>query len=610
MYLGATRFDETGWRPASESMVTQTMADLGYRKDWVDAGVSVTYADTSLNGNGPAPIELLAVDRAAVFTFPDTTTNRLVFTQGRFNVVASPTWSLQLTSYYRDLDRRTLNGDEAAFDVCDDDVLPPGAPSTTLCTGGRHDDDDILAGTVTLNEDQGTAGKAGAVAVGDPLVDVETLRFITTDDVAGDAAFNRTTTLARGYGVAGQATTTTPLGDLDNVLVVGAAVDLADVDFTFNSEVGTLTVERSVTGSGLFAGIFGQTPDDLFNTAIDIDNRTFGVYFSDTLSLTAHAHLTVSGRYNDARIGILDRLGASLNGTHTFSRFNSAIGLVVQATDAVSVFGRYAESSRAPTAAELTCADPEEPCRVPNAFISDPPLEQAVARSVEAGARGRSTSARWGHVEWSATVYRTKIADDILFVASPELRGTGFFQNAGDTLRRGIDAELSGRILRTDWFASYGLVHATFESPLTLPSNRVVNDAATEQGAIAVEPGDRLPGIPQHSVKAGVGVALTSVWDLTIETILTSSRVFVGDEGNDQAELDGYGLVNLRTSYQLTKRVDLFLRANNLLGTDYETFGVLAEIEIDLDEVPNAADPRFVSPGAPRSAFAGVRFRF
>ena len=49
---------------------------------------------------------------------------------------------------------------------------------------------------------------------------------------------------------------------------------------------------------------------------------------------------------------------------------------------------------------------------------------------------------------------------------------------------------------------------------------------------------------------------------------------------------------------------------DNLLDTNYETFGVLAEIEIELDEAPGAADPRFVSPGAPRSAFAGVRFRF
>ena len=394
------------------------------------------------------------------------------------------------------------------------------------------------------------------------------------------------------------------------MVVFGAAVDLAKVDFTFNSEVGTLRDDRSVTGSGRFVGIFGQAPDDLFNTAIDTDNRAFGIYFSDTLSLSDRAHLTVSGRYNAARIAILDRLGTSLDGTHTFSRFNPAVGLVVQASDAVSVFGRYAESNRAPTAAELSCADPNEPCRVPNAFVSDPPLEQAVARSVEGGARSRAGGTNGQRVAWSATVYRTRITDDIFFIASPKLRGTGFFQNGGDTQRVGLDAELSGSIDRTDWFLSYGLVQATFESPLTLPSNKAINDAATPEGTIEVEPGDRLPGIPQHSMKAGVGVAITSTWDVAVETILTSSRVFVGDEGNDQAEVDGYGLLNLRTSYQATDHAVLFLRVDNLLDTEYETFGVLAEIEIELDEAPGATDPRFVSPGAPRSAFAGVRFTF
>ena len=599
VYLGATRFDEAGWRPASDSGVTQAVADFGYRRGRVDAGVSVTFADTSLNGHGPAPVELLAVDRSAVFTFPDTTENRLVLTQGRFNVVASPTWSLQLTGYYRDLDRRTLNGDEAEFSVCDDAALPPGAPVTTLCAGAGDDDDDD-AGLVEPDPQM----------VGDPVVDVVTGRFITTDDAAGDAAFNRTSTQTQGYGAAFQAATTTAVGDRDNMLLFGATVDLAEVDFTFTSEVGTLTDDRGVAGSGLFVGIFGQAPDDLFNTGIDTENRTFGVYFSDTLSLTDRAHLTVSGRYNDVRSQIHDRLGTSLNGRHTFSRFNPAVGLVVQAADAVSVFSRYAESSRSPTAAELTCADPDEPCRVPNAFISDPPLKQAVARSVDAGARGRADGPSGQRVEWSATVYRTRIADDILFVASPELRGTGFFQNAGDTLRVGLDVELIGRGDRVDWFASYGLVHATFESPLVLPSNGAINDAATKVGTVAVTPGDRLPGVPRHSMKAGVGVALSRAWDVEVETILTSSRVFVGDEGNDQAEVDGYGLVNLRTSYQATDGVVLFLRVDNLLDTEYETFGVLAEIEIELDEVPAAADPRFVSPGAPRGTFAGVRFQF
>ena len=65
-YVGATRFDEVGWRDASPSEVTQVVTDLGYREGRVDAGISFTFADSSLNGNGPAPVELLAADRSAL----------------------------------------------------------------------------------------------------------------------------------------------------------------------------------------------------------------------------------------------------------------------------------------------------------------------------------------------------------------------------------------------------------------------------------------------------------------------------------------------------------------------------------------------------------------
>ena len=34
----------------------------------------------------------------------------------------------------------------------------------------------------------------------------------------------------------------------------------------------------------------------------------------------------------------------------------------------------YKESSRNPSVAELACADPDAPCRLPNSFQADPPL--------------------------------------------------------------------------------------------------------------------------------------------------------------------------------------------------------------------------------------------
>ena len=46
------------------------------------------------------------------------------------------------------------------------------------------------------------------------------------------------------------------------------------------------------------------------------------------------------------------------------------------------------ESSRTPSVAELGCADPDQPCRLPNSFQADPPLDQVKNRSIEFGARG------------------------------------------------------------------------------------------------------------------------------------------------------------------------------------------------------------------------------
>ncbi len=97
---------------------------------------------------------------------------------------------------------------------------------------------------------------------------------------------------------------------------------------------------------------------------------------------------------------------------------------------------------------------------------------------------------------------------------------------------------------------------------------------------------------------------------MTIETIAASSRVFFGDEGNDQEPLEGYGVANLRSSYLIGQSAELFVRVDNLFNAEYATFGALAELEIELEEAPDATIPRFVSPGAPRSAFVGVRFLF
>ena len=57
----------------------------------------------------------------------------------------------------------------------------------------------------------------------------------------------------------------------------------------------------------------------------------------------------------------------------------------------------------------MTCADEDDPCRLPNAFLADPPLEDVVARTLEAGLRGS-----WQYGRWHAGLFRTENEDDIV----------------------------------------------------------------------------------------------------------------------------------------------------------------------------------------------------
>jgi len=120
-----------------------------------------------------------------------------------------------------------------------------------------------------------------------------------------------------------------------------------------------------------------------------VNNQYYGIYFSDTYSITDKLALTAAGRLNVAHIDLDDRDGSNLNGSHDYWRFNPSLGLPTQVVPAVNLYGSYSKANRTPTAAELACSNPDQPCRVPNAFTSDPSLDQVVSRTFEIGARGK-----------------------------------------------------------------------------------------------------------------------------------------------------------------------------------------------------------------------------
>ncbi len=145
---------------------------------------------------------------------------------------------------------------------------------------------------------------------------------------------------------------------------------------------------------------------------------------------------------------------------------------------AVNVYFSYSEGSRAPTSVELGCANPDLPCKLPNAMAGDPPLDQVVARTFEAGVRSGSES----KVGWSAGWFRGQNSNDILFVASTAT-GFGYFKNFGKTRRQGFEGDLHGSISRFTLGGGYTFLDATYQSPETVAgAGNSANDSALSGG--------------------------------------------------------------------------------------------------------------------------------
>ena len=401
------------------------------------------------------------------------------------------------------------------------------------------------------------------------------------------------------------------LGDLfgkENQLIYGFAYSAGDVVFNSSQEIASLNPDRSTLGTGFFV------PEE--GTAVDAETFNISFYITDTISLTDKLDVTLSGRFNHTDIELEDRGGRGLTepqpeltGEHEYNRFNPAFGFTYAIQPGLSSYFSYSESSRAPTAVELACAEPEAPCSLPNGFLADPPLDQVVAKSFEGGFRGNMPSfGMFTNVVWNVGAFHTTNEDDIIFQNTGGVSGNeGFFDNIGDTERVGAELGLRGDLGKFEWFMNYSYLSATFED--AFESSSANNPFADGDGLIQVEEGDHIPGLPEHTLKVGGDYNFTPKFSVGGDLQYRSGVYVRGDESNQLGRLDDYATVNLRGNYQLTKTFNVFARINNVFDQEYESFGLLGEP----DEVPgfdNFVDPRFVGVGEPISGFIGVRAEF
>jgi outer membrane receptor protein involved in Fe transport len=263
--------------------------------------------------------------------------------------------------------------------------------------------------------------------------------------------------------------------------------------------------------------------------------------------------------------------------------------------------------------------------------VSDPPLKQVVAHTFEAGIRSASED----RLSWSAGWFRARNTDDLLFVSSPQANN-GYFRNFGETRREGLTVDLSARIRNFEIGGDYTFIRATYQSSETIDgSANSSNDSDIPGigGNIQILPGDHIPEIPDHMLKAYAG--WKPVKQFFIELLLNAqTKSFSRGNENNLARPDnvhyfgngvtpGFATLGLASHYQLNRHAQFFAQISNLTNRHYFTSSQLAvtgfTTEGKLLARPFPATPdgdfpqvysTFLSPGAPITVSGGLKWTF
>ena len=231
----------------------------------------------------------------------------------------------------------------------------------------------------------------------------------------------------------------------------------------------------------------------------------------------------------------------------------------------------------------------------------DPPLKPVVATTYEVGVRTKPLP--W--LEAGLSLYRTNVSNDIFSVSPTGTVGL-FFQNVGDTRRQGLEFGVRGMLRDLlDAYVNYSYTAATFRGNFVLATPRLTPDCEAPPCTEFVQKGDSFPLVPRHRLNAGIDYHTTRWLTLSLSASYVSSQFFRGDEANVESPLTDYFIMRAGFTAQWKKfRASLWI--NNLLNTQYETFGTFAP---NAKRAGTPIEP-FLTPAPPINVIAGISYQF
>ncbi|MGE0386457.1 MAG: TonB-dependent receptor [Gammaproteobacteria bacterium] len=705
-FVSVNRLREDGWRDASSSELNQLFARVDADGRLGHLTASALRVENSLFGNGQVPYEDFKARPAGTYTSPDGMENGLqqFWASGRANLADSI--AVTGMAYFREVDQASINGDfwndwstaaRGRVEACDpggiDGEADGIAGDNTLADGANAGDgpgipdclpNGVLGEGLTYQKTRGYSLQLNWSTPRNELVlggafDIGKVRFSQSEQL--------------GFIGAGRQVVLDPDRafpfDKDDLENFEAFNDLLDFILTnvppilqqpLIDELLRLNGGQLPTApSDRVGDIFAATESPVLRNRVFGKNSTWAAYFYDSFSLLENLVLNFGARWSHTRVqnvvvadrpiplyqysqeliarrneacgvenGDLNARFQCTGGEFTYDAFNPSLGISWLIGAGQNVYANVSRGSRTPSAIELACArdkqatDPDvfQGCTIPTSFTSDPFLEQVRSTTYEFGGRGRLGA----HVAWNAALYRTDLENDILFV-SLGLANRGVFDTFGRTRRQGFELGLKDGSGRLRWNVNYGFVEATFESPATVInlSNSTSRKVQGELNELQIAPGDYIPGVPKHSLRAGIEVDLLPRFRVGLEAVGQSALFTRGNENNDhvpggtdsdgtpnsrqrryvgEGRIAGFMIFNLDARFDVTDHAQVFIQVDNLLDKQFVTAGQLGLNSFTTSRFGardaagfnyNSNDwthSNFVGPGAPRAGWLGLSISY
>ncbi len=316
---------------------------------------------------------------------------------------------------------------------------------------------------------------------------------------------------------------------------------------------GDLLYDYDVTFRGVSPYVHGEyTPSDRLHMSAGLRLDLLGYDYSNNLSTIE------TGRHK-----------RPADASPTFNALSPKVGVTFEASTSLDVFWSYRRGFRAPSEGQLFRQ---------GSAVNTVGLDPVKADSWETGLRGRAGS----RLSYEASAYYMTKKDDILGFRLPD--GSTESVNAGQSLHKGIELGMGLQVVRGLRFdAAYSFAKHTYEE---WRPNADTNFGGNEQEFAPQQVGNMRLRIAPPALPRAI---LTVEW----------SRIgpYWMDAANEN-EYEGHDLLNVRASYGVTDRVELFGRLNNATDKRYAERASF-----------NAFRGQELSPGLPRTLYLGGRIR-